>query len=81
MIGLLWSGGFHYFTFPSIVGTTLPYAWVGNSVVQCPGVCAYPFAVPSYIPSLKPLSPPNGDAGVDGMTSVIAHESWIPITF
>uniref|UniRef100_A0A251TI80 Putative phosphate-induced protein 1 n=1 Tax=Helianthus annuus TaxID=4232 RepID=A0A251TI80_HELAN len=23
--------GFHYFTFPSIVGYTLPYAWVGNS--------------------------------------------------
>ncbi|XP_031493582.1 protein EXORDIUM-like 3 [Nymphaea colorata] len=66
--------GFHYFTFPSIVGTTLPYAWVGNSAAQCPGVCAYPFAVPSYIPGLKPLNPPNGDAGVDGMISVIAHE-------
>ncbi|XP_020256029.1 protein EXORDIUM-like 3 [Asparagus officinalis] len=23
--------GFHYFTFPSIVGYTMPYAWVGNS--------------------------------------------------
>ncbi|KAK9143345.1 hypothetical protein Syun_012745 [Stephania yunnanensis] len=46
--------GFHYFTFPSIVGYTLPYAWVGNSATQCPGSCAYPFAVPTYIPGLKP---------------------------
>ncbi|XP_068649967.1 protein EXORDIUM-like 3 [Aristolochia californica] len=66
--------GFHYFTFPSIVGYTLPYAWIGNSAKQCPGVCAYPFAVPSYIPGLKALKSPNGDIGVDGMVSVIAHE-------
>ncbi|MBA0806461.1 hypothetical protein Gohar_005912, partial [Gossypium harknessii] len=45
--------GFHYFTFPSIVGYTLPYAWVGNSAKLCPGVCAYPFAVPQYMPGLK----------------------------
>ncbi|XP_058104615.1 protein EXORDIUM-like 3 [Magnolia sinica] len=66
--------GFHYFTFPSILGYTLPYAWVGNSATQCPGSCAYPFSVPSYIPGLKPLKSPNGDIGVDGMISVIAHE-------
>ncbi|KAL6007943.1 Protein EXORDIUM-like 3 [Asimina triloba] len=66
--------GFHYFTFPSIVGYTLPYAWVGNSAKLCPGVCAYPFAVPDYIPGLKPMKSPNGDVGVDGMISVIAHE-------
>ncbi|KAL0359021.1 UNVERIFIED_CONTAM: protein EXORDIUM-like 3 [Sesamum angustifolium] len=65
---------FHYFTFPSIVGYTLPYAWVGNSAKLCPGVCAYPFAVPDYIPGLKPVKSPNGDTGVDGMISVIAHE-------
>ncbi|XP_073306725.1 protein EXORDIUM-like 3 [Primulina huaijiensis] len=65
--------GFHYFTFPSIVGYTLPYAWVGNSAKFCPGVCAYPFAVPDYIPA-KAVKPPNGDVGVDGMISVIAHE-------
>ncbi|KAL2554653.1 Protein EXORDIUM-like 5 [Forsythia ovata] len=41
--------GFHYFTFPSMVGYTLPYAWVGNSGKQCPEVCAYPFAVPGYM--------------------------------
>ncbi|KAJ0466145.1 putative protein EXORDIUM [Helianthus annuus] len=66
--------GFHYFTYPSIVGYTLPYAWVGNSAKLCPGVCAYPFAVPEYIPGLKPLKSPNGDVGIDGMVSVIAHE-------
>ncbi|KAL6127853.1 hypothetical protein ACLB2K_071214 [Fragaria x ananassa] len=66
--------GFHYFTFPSIVGYTLPYAWVGNSAKQCPGICAYPFAVPEYMPGLKPLKSPNGDVGVEGMISVIAHE-------
>ncbi|KAK8324487.1 hypothetical protein V6Z12_A12G302100 [Gossypium hirsutum] len=66
--------GFHYFTFPSIVGYTLPYAWVGNSAKLCPGVCAYPFAVPQYMPGLKPLKSPNGDVGVDGMISVIGHE-------
>ncbi|KAF8413028.1 hypothetical protein HHK36_001002 [Tetracentron sinense] len=66
--------GFHYFTFPSIVGYTLPYAWVGNSAKQCPGVCAYPFVVPVYMTGFKPLKSPNGDSGVDGMISVIAHE-------
>ncbi|KAK4747720.1 hypothetical protein SAY87_014306 [Trapa incisa] len=66
--------GFHYFTFPSKVGHTLPYAWVGNSGKQCPEVCAYPFAIPSYMAGSQPLSPPNGAAGVDGMISVIGHE-------
>ena len=68
--------GFHYFTFPSKVGYTLPYAWVGNSGKQCPEVCAYPFAVPGYMGGGGPghLTPPNGDVGVDGMVSVIGHE-------
>ncbi|KAL7082922.1 hypothetical protein ACP275_14G131300 [Erythranthe tilingii] len=68
--------GFHYFTFPSMVGYTLPYAWVGNSGTQCPEVCAYPFAVPGYMGGggPAPLRPPNGDVGVDGMISVIGHE-------
>ncbi|GAY32613.1 hypothetical protein CUMW_281330 [Citrus unshiu] len=55
--------GFHYFTFPSMVGYTLPYAWVGNSAKLCPGVCAYPFAVPQYMPGLKAVKSPNGDVG------------------
>ncbi|KAI9081585.1 hypothetical protein K1719_036471 [Acacia pycnantha] len=66
--------GFHYFTFPSLVGYTLPYAWVGNSAKLCSGQCAYPFAVPAFIPNRKPFKSPNGDVGVDGMISVIAHE-------
>ncbi|GMN62177.1 hypothetical protein TIFTF001_031264 [Ficus carica] len=76
--------GFHYFTFPTIVGVTVPYAWVGYSGSQCPGMCAYPFAWPDYsrmpppgsggVSSGSVMRPPNGDAGVDGMISVIAHE-------
>ncbi|KAK3195613.1 hypothetical protein Dsin_026923 [Dipteronia sinensis] len=68
--------GFHYFTFPSMVGYTLPYAWIGNSAKQCPEVCAYPFAVPGYMGGGGPgaLKSPNGDVGVDGMISVIGHE-------
>ncbi|XP_020115008.1 protein EXORDIUM-like 3 [Ananas comosus] len=66
--------GFHYFTFPSIVGYALPYAWAGNSAGRCPEVCAYPFAVPSYVPGARAERAPNGDVGVDGMVSVVAHE-------
>jgi hypothetical protein len=40
--------GFHYFTFTSVVGVTVPYLWVGNSATQCPGKCAYPFAAAEY---------------------------------
>jgi hypothetical protein len=66
--------GFHYFTYRSIVGNTLPYAWVGNSRTQCPGVCAYPFAAPLFMPGFKPLKSPNNNVAVDGMISVIGHE-------
>ncbi|XP_024545335.1 protein EXORDIUM-like 3 [Selaginella moellendorffii] len=66
--------GFHYFSFPSIVGYTLPYAWVGHSEKQCPEVCAYPFAVPSYMTHTTPMRPPNASPAVDGMVSVVAHE-------
>ncbi|EEF51525.1 hypothetical protein RCOM_1499820 [Ricinus communis] len=45
-----------------------------NSAKFCPGVCAYPFAVPKFIPGLKAKKSPNGDVGVDGMISVIGHE-------
>lgn len=43
------------------------YIWVGNSVTQCPGECAWPFHQPIYGPQTPPLGAPNGDVGVDGM--------------
>ncbi|XP_044478419.1 protein EXORDIUM-like 2 [Mangifera indica] len=43
------------------------YAWVGNSMSQCPGQCAWPFHQPIYGPQTPPLVAPNGDVGVDGM--------------
>ncbi|KAG8385115.1 hypothetical protein BUALT_Bualt03G0008000 [Buddleja alternifolia] len=72
--------GFHYFTFPSVVGVTMPYAWVGYSGTQCAGMCSYPFAWPKYSGGKPPpgsngvMRAPNGDVGTDGMISVIAHE-------
>ncbi|OEL34680.1 Protein EXORDIUM-like 5 [Dichanthelium oligosanthes] len=74
--------GFHYFTFASVVGVTVPYAWVGNSGTQCPGKCAYPFAAAEYGAGTgggggggqAVLRPPNGDVGVDGMVIVLGHE-------
>ncbi|KAM0027582.1 putative protein EXORDIUM [Helianthus debilis subsp. tardiflorus] len=65
---------FHYFTFQSIVGYTLPFAWVGNSEKMCPSYCAFPFVVPDYMHGVKALKPPNGQPGVDAMISVIGHE-------
>ncbi|XP_077221399.1 protein EXORDIUM-like 7 [Tasmannia lanceolata] len=62
--------GFHYFTFPAVVGVTVPYAWVGYSGTQCPGMCAFPFAWPEYVGgptsvgdsrSEEVMGPPNGD--------------------
>ncbi|KAK6246034.1 hypothetical protein QQP08_023185 [Theobroma cacao] len=48
------------------------YAWVGNSVSQCPGYCAWPFHQPVYGPQTPPLIAPNGDVGVDGMVINLA---------
>ncbi|XP_021284286.1 protein EXORDIUM-like 2 [Herrania umbratica] len=48
------------------------YAWVGNSVSQCPGYCAWPFQQPVYGPQTPPLIAPNGDVGVDGMVINLA---------
>lgn len=48
------------------------FMWVGNSVDQCPGKCAWPFHQPIYGPQTKPLGAPNGDVGVDGMVINIA---------
>jgi hypothetical protein len=48
------------------------YAWVGNPASQCPGQCAWPFHQPVYGPQAAPLTPPNGDVGVDGMVISLA---------
>ncbi|KAA0065143.1 protein EXORDIUM-like 2 [Cucumis melo var. makuwa] len=48
------------------------YIWVGNSVSQCPGQCAWPFHQPIYGPQTPPLLPPNADVGIDGMIINIA---------
>ena len=43
------------------------YIWVGNSEIQCPGQCAWPFHQPIYGPQSPPLVAPNNDVGLDGM--------------
>ncbi|OVA07948.1 Phosphate-induced protein 1 [Macleaya cordata] len=48
------------------------FIWVGNSVTQCPGQCAWPFHQPIYGPQSSPLGAPNGDVGLDGMVVNIA---------
>eukprot|EP01018_Ginkgo_biloba_P003087 Gb_21019 [translate_table: standard] len=50
-----------------------PYAWVGNSVGQCPGFCAWPYAKQhNFGPDMETLRAPNGDLGMDGMIINIA---------
>lgn len=49
------------------VSPRLAYVWVGNSEIQCPGYCAWPFHQPIYGPQGPPLVSPNADVGVDGM--------------
>ncbi|CAH1443297.1 unnamed protein product [Lactuca virosa] len=53
-------------------GHNFAYAWVGNSVTQCPDQCAWPFVQPTFGPKMPPLVAPNGDIGVDGMVINIA---------
>ncbi|KAI3685993.1 hypothetical protein L1987_79662 [Smallanthus sonchifolius] len=48
------------------------YIWVGNSVTQCPGQCAWPFHQPIYGPQGAPLVAPNNDVGLDGMVINLA---------
>ncbi|KAK8941530.1 hypothetical protein KSP40_PGU016847 [Platanthera guangdongensis] len=48
------------------------YIWVGDSAVQCPGQCAWPYHQPIYGPQAAPLVPPSGDVGVDGMVMNLA---------
>ncbi|KAH7846522.1 hypothetical protein Vadar_014942 [Vaccinium darrowii] len=59
-------------TNPKDAQSKFAYAWVGNSVSQCPGQCAWPFHQPIYGPQTQPLEAPNGDVGVDGMVINLA---------
>lgn len=53
-------------------GGKYAYSWVGNSVSQCPGQCAWPFHKPLVGPQTEPLLAPNGDVGIDGMVISLA---------
>ncbi|KAH7846674.1 hypothetical protein Vadar_016852 [Vaccinium darrowii] len=57
---------------PKDAQSKFAYAWVGNSVSQCPGQCAWPFHLPIYGPQTLPLGAPTGDVGVDGMVINLA---------
>jgi len=52
--------GWH--THASILGQDIKYAFVGDAATQCPSGC------------MAQTTSPNGDAGADGMASVLAHE-------
>ena len=47
------------------------YGHVGDPLVQCPGLCAWPYAIPAYGPRGKALVAPNG-VDSDGMVMNIA---------
>lgn len=59
------SCGFHDSILAS-ANTRVVYGHVGNPLVQCPGMCAWPYAIPEYGPLGKPLVAPNG-VDSDGM--------------
>ena len=67
----LGSCGFHESMAVSPMGRRVVYAHVGDPEIQCPGLCAWPYAVPAYGPPGKPLVSPNG-VGIDGMIMNIA---------
>ncbi|XP_031260643.1 protein EXORDIUM-like 1 [Pistacia vera] len=48
------------------------YIWVGNSEIQCPGLCAWPFHESINGPKTPPLKAPNSDIGLDGMVINVA---------
>ncbi|KAH7431186.1 hypothetical protein KP509_08G035100 [Ceratopteris richardii] len=68
------SCGFHATVPPSAAtsGKKLTYAWVGNPADQCPGKCAWPYALPQFGPQTPPLVSPNKDVGLEGMVINVA---------
>ncbi|GJP41813.1 hypothetical protein CLOM_g1455 [Closterium sp. NIES-68] len=57
--------GWHAYTHDNL---ELVISFVGNAVTRCPEGC-----IPPYL-NQPGAVPPNGDAGMDGMVSVLAHE-------
>ncbi|BBN16295.1 protein MpEXL8 [Marchantia polymorpha subsp. ruderalis] len=60
----------HFSTPPAdeTLGQQLPFAWVGNPELRCPGQCAWPFARDDeFGPPGPTLKSPNGDVGLDGL--------------
>ncbi|GJP68896.1 hypothetical protein CLOP_g25541 [Closterium sp. NIES-67] len=57
--------GWHFYTRDQL---ELPIAFVGNAVTRCPKRC-----IPPHLNRPGAVSP-NGDLGMDGMVSVLAHE-------
>ena len=57
--------GWHYYSSytSGAVSTEVKFMVIGNSATQCPSGCSMGGSVS-----------PNGDVGVDGMLSVVAHE-------
>ncbi|KAI5062707.1 hypothetical protein GOP47_0023246 [Adiantum capillus-veneris] len=45
----------------------MPFIWVGNPGKQCPGLCAWPFAIQQHGPPGPALTPPSGDVATDGI--------------
>ncbi|KAA8549129.1 hypothetical protein F0562_000813 [Nyssa sinensis] len=64
------SCGFHGSTMAFSKGKVV-YAHIGDPFNQCPGLCAWPYAIPAYGPPGPALVAPNG-VGTDGMIMNIA---------
>ncbi|RZC64462.1 hypothetical protein C5167_008156 [Papaver somniferum] len=64
--------GTHGSSYSSSKKSKFAYIWVGNSEIQCPGQCAWPFHQPIYGPQGSPLVAPNNDVGIDGMVINLA---------
>ncbi|RZC64459.1 hypothetical protein C5167_008157 [Papaver somniferum] len=64
--------GTHGSSYSASKKTKFAYIWVGNSEIQCPGQCAWPFHQTIYGPQGSPLVAPNNDVGIDGMVINLA---------
>lgn len=65
------SCGFHDTKTIHAKGYKVVFGHVGDASLQCPGFCAWPYAVPAYGPPFKPLVAPN-NVGIDGVVINIA---------